>query len=59
MIYYNPPTTQPSLKRYAAIKITEKPRFHHHKDFMASVYTPVQKVSVSPGAPGITVTNNR
>ena len=33
---------QPSLNRYAAVKITEKPGLHHHKDFMASVYTPVQ-----------------
>ena len=24
---------QPSLKKYAAVKITEKPRHHHHKDF--------------------------
>ena len=31
----------PSLKKYAAVKITEKPRHHHHKDFMASVNTPV------------------
>ena len=30
------------IKKYAAVKITEKPRHHHHKDFMASVYTPVQ-----------------
>ena len=34
---------QPSLKKYAAVKITEKPRHHHHKDFMASVYTPVHE----------------
>ena len=33
---------QPSLTRYAAVKITDKPGLHHHKDFMASVYTPVQ-----------------
>ena len=33
---------QPSLKRYAAVKSTDKPGLHHHKDFMASVYTPVQ-----------------
>ena len=31
---------QPSLKRYAAVKNTDKPGLHHHKDFMASVYTP-------------------
>ena len=39
----NPPTMQPSLKRYAAVKITEKPRLHHHKDFMASVYSCFEK----------------
>ena len=38
---------QPSLKRYAAVEITDKPGLHHHKDFMASVYTPVKTFNIT------------